>query len=102
MKNLLTTLALCAFMSPAFAAADDRVTCTTIGDIAQVIMEARQAGVAPSAIMEAMEGVPIAPFMIAAAFEVDRWHSEQFQIHEVQDFRADWETKCYTQLSEAA
>ena len=100
--KILTTIALCAFMSPAFAATVTIAGCTRIGDIAQVIMEARQAGVAPSAILDAMEGEPVAPYMVVAAFKVDRWHSEQFQLHEVQDFRADWELKCYTQLGEAA
>ena len=101
MKRTLTALLLLGVLtSPAFAASED--LCSKIGDMAQVIMEGRQAGIPPSVIRNATRGNPLSTQMATEAFKVGRWHSEEFQRREVQDFRAVWEVRCYKNLGDPA
>ena len=101
MKNLLATIALCAFTTPAIAAPDANAVCTQIGNLAESIMDARQRGISPSAILNATKDVPVAPYMVTDAFEVSRWYSEALQSREAQDFRAIWEMECYANVEES-
>jgi hypothetical protein len=95
MKNLLTTIALCAFMAPAAAVAQASEICPTIGSLAESIMTARQRGVPISQAYGLANDNALALEMIQQAWEKTRWHSDGAQLREVQDFKEQWEVACY-------
>jgi hypothetical protein len=95
MKNLFTTIALCAFMTPAAAVAQASEFCPTIGSLAESIMTARQSGVPISQAYKLANGNELAMGMIQQAWEKTRWHSDGAQLREVQDFKEQWEVACY-------
>jgi hypothetical protein len=97
MKNLLTTIAVCAFMMPLPLPAQAQASeiCPTIGSLAESIMTARQRGVPISQAYGLANGNELAMGMIQQAWEKTRWHSDGAQLREVQDFKEQWEVACY-------
>ena len=95
MKNLLKTIAVCAFMMPLPAQAQASEICPTIGRLAESIMTARQRGVPISQAYGLANGNELAIGMIQQAWEKTRWHSDRAQLREVQDFKEQWEIACY-------
>jgi hypothetical protein len=97
MKNLLSTIALCAFMTPAVATAEVTASemCPTLGGLAEAIMQARQNGVPMSKSYELAAGHELAMAMVGDAYNTTRWHSEHAQVREIEDFRNSVEMACY-------
>jgi hypothetical protein len=96
MKSLLSTLVLCAFMTPAVAMSDANEECKMIGDIAESIMKARQAGVPISHAYEITAGNELATELARQAYEKTRWGTDELQLREVQDFKVFSVLACYT------
>jgi hypothetical protein len=102
MKNLLLTIAVCAFITPAAAQAEEHeltALCPVIGTLAESIMRNRQDGIAMSAALNASP-LPLAQTMVTMAYGETRWHTASSKARAVQDFRDFWELSCYTNLTE--
>ena len=101
MKKIITTIALCAFMTPALA---ENVTakelCPMLGQLAGEIMKARQNGIPLSHSYELAAESEIAMGMVELAYNETRMHSEGGKERAVQDFQEAWEIACYEQDGE--
>jgi len=101
MKKIITTIALCAFMTPTFA---ENVTakelCPMLGQLAGEIMKARQNGISLSHSYELAAESKIAMGMVELAYNETRMHSEGGKERAVQDFQEAWEIACYEQDGE--
>ena len=95
MIKLLSTIALCASMTPAVAMAEAESICPTMGTLAETIMTARQGGIALSQILNGPSGSEFVKEMAHQAYAKTRWHGEAAQLREIQDFREQWEIACY-------
>ena len=104
MKNLISTIALCVFMTPAVATAnsDAAEICPLMGQLAGAIMEGRQIGVPLSAMLQAHAANDLATEMTKQAFERTRWHSDGAQQREIEDFTEFWEVTCYKAFGDEA
>jgi hypothetical protein len=103
MKTFPTIALLVALAAPVAAAADTRM-CPTMGDLAESVMSSRQAGIAMSAMLDALPDDPLAANLIrtvvVAAFDQPRYFTESMQRRAEQDFRADIERLCYRGLGQ--
>lgn len=93
MKTTIFALALWAATSA--ASAKDSVGCELIGDLAEVIMEARQAGVPVSGVLKKVAGSAPQEKMVMLAWAVPMYQSEEYQQRAVQEFRERWELPCF-------
>jgi hypothetical protein len=96
MKKLLSTIALCAVMSPAAAVELSGEDCSTMGDLAGRYMEVRQDGWSVSKTLS------FAPndyheTLVFRAYEERRWSSDERRQEAVEDFRIEVELECYSQ-----
>jgi hypothetical protein len=90
MKPLI--IAAAAAFTLTFAQAQD---CKGLGDLAEKVMELRQAGGALSDIMSNPELSSLTKRMAVDAYKTPRYSTEEVQRRAVTDFRADWEVACY-------
>ena len=90
MKHLI--LAAAAALTMTAANAQD---CKGLGDIAEKLMELRQAGGALSDIMSNPELSSLTKRMAIDAFKKPRFSTEEFQRSAITDFRSEWEVACY-------
>jgi hypothetical protein len=104
MKNLFSTIALCALITPAVATAEISAseTCPTLGGLAEAIMDARQNGVPLSKSYELAAGYELATAMVTDAYNTTRWHSEHAQVREIEDFRNSVEMAFYNAFGASA
>lgn len=93
MKHIITA-AIIALTSPAWAE-EPKDTCLSLGELAQTMMEHRQAGTSISTLMPHLNGNKAATSMLVSAYEEPRYSSDEYQTRAIQDFRNDWETACY-------
>ena len=70
-----------------------------IGELAEAIMTARQAGVTMSTAMGLMAddnpAAPLAKILVRQAYETPRYQTESVQRDVIIDFRNDTESMCY-------
>jgi DNA helicase IV len=92
MKNLLATAALVLGASTAQA---EPASCATIGEIAQVIMENRQMGIAMSDMMAIAEGNAFIEGIVLEAYRSPRFSVPANQAESAMDFRTTFELMCY-------
>jgi hypothetical protein len=96
-----TPFALAAFVLLASAVPALADACVTIGDLAQSIMEARQANAPLSSQMAVARKtddewlVNLQATMIFAAYDLPRLEVPENQAKQTLDFRNAWELRCY-------
>lgn len=90
MKRLILSAA--ATLAMATAQAQD---CKGLGDIAEKLMELRQAGGALSDIMSNPELSSLTKRMAVSAYKTPRYSTEEFKLRAITDFRSEWELACY-------
>lgn len=72
--------------------------CSMFGQLAENIMTSRQDGMAPSKLRKAFAGNQAQSLIYAiidAAYQRDRYSSDEVKKREIEDFRAMNETTCY-------
>ena len=82
----------------ATAAADQ---CKMTGDIAEMMMKARQVGVPMQEMMAVSQDNELRAAMVLDAYEVPRFTTEKFQKRQEQDFRDKWYMACYKALKDS-
>lgn len=102
MKRLILAVitASLSVAAPAFAQDEAKVPdiCASMGQLAENIMKRRQEGTPPSTLRAAFAGNKVedlAVSMVEAAYERPRFSTDEMQLKEVQNFRAESETSCY-------
>ena len=90
MKHLI--LAAAAALTLTTANAQD---CKGLGDIAEKLMELRQAGGALSDIMSNPELSSLTKRMAVDAYKTPRYSTDEFRKRAITDFRSEWEVACY-------
>ena len=98
MKHIITA-AIIALASPAWAE-EPKDKCLDLGELAQTMMEHRQAGTAISTLVPYLNGNKAATSMLVSAYEEPRYNSDEYQTRSIQDFRNKWETACYMAQSD--
>ncbi|GGW24093.1 hypothetical protein GCM10011452_09400 [Gemmobacter lanyuensis] len=99
----ITSLVPFALAHPAFPATmeENLQTCKKVGQLAESIMNARQAGATPSKMIEVVitptmeeDAKSLIMKMITNAFDEPRYNSPKFITRSVQDFRSKAESEC--------
>lgn len=96
MKTIAASIVLILATTAAYA---DTEKCSVVGEIAQSIMELRQANMPMSELMSAFDGVEageLAKIMISDAYSRSSYSTEQVQNRVIAEFRNEWEYLCYT------
>lgn len=82
------------FVSSLATAADDwKKRCSSMGDLAEQIMGARQDGIAMSKMIETAQG-QLTETMIMGAYERPRYNTEANRKREIGDYRDAWYLRC--------
>lgn len=89
-----TTIAALVFVSASAMAATPTELCGSVGQLAESIMRARQAGVSFTQMLEAADGNKIAEDLVQGAFKQPRFQSPGFIERAAQDFRERAEVDC--------
>jgi hypothetical protein len=103
MKKLLSTIALCAVMSPAAALTIPKEACALFGDIAGAVMEAHQRGISIAGPLASIpadtppEWVEYIEAIVSKAREEPIWYSDGMRQKAVDDFVETFELDCYSQ-----
>ena len=94
--NIKTTIAAAIIaIMPMAAQAQDKVSCELVGDLAQVIMENRQAGAILSRQMKIADGNAFVEALVREAYSRPRYSTQRHQDRVVTEFRNDAELICY-------
>lgn len=89
MKKLISAV----FLMVSFgASANDK--CHHVADMAKVVMEAHQAGMAMGKTLEILNGGELATMMIKDAYSRPRFRSEGNKLDSVGRFRDEWHLAC--------
>lgn len=89
----MKSLILAIFVLASFGvAADDK--CQNVADMAKVVMEAHQAGMAMGKTLEILNGGELATMMIKDAYSRPRFRSEDNKLDSVGRFRDEWHLAC--------
>jgi ABC-type amino acid transport substrate-binding protein len=99
----LTAIALTAFImaTPAMAEPLTAETCTSLGNLAEVIMEKRQEGFTLSQMME-ISDVPAIQAMVMGAFQAPFMTYDENKNDSIRQFRELYELACFKLLGEQA
>lgn len=93
MKRIVLIAALA--LSAPLAHADEPASCADFGEMAQALMDARQAGVAMSDAMNAFASHKALQNIVRMAYDKPRMSTEAMRERSVQDFRNEVEAECY-------
>lgn len=94
MNRIVLTAGLALAITGTALAQEDK--CKIVGDLANSVMDARQAGVAMSDIMALPSNTNLTRKMVIEAYKRPRFSTEEFQKSATADFRAEWEAACYS------
>jgi hypothetical protein len=95
MKTIFAAVLALAVSTSALAQSRQNEICRQIGQAASVTMEARQAGVAMSSIMENAGNTDILKKIVIDAYAIPRFGSSEFRDRAVEEFRNKWELACF-------
>lgn len=104
MKIIFAATVLAAASLPGIAAAeftpkDPMAFCKQSESLAGTIMSGRQSGVPMSKMMEVAADSQLVRSMVTMAFEKTRWHTEERQAREIQDFSEMAFSSCWKALN---
>ena len=91
MKRIILALAMVLPMS---AAAQEQHHCVGAGDLAEVAMKARQAGMPMSSALDG-QGNDVVRKIIMGAYDKPRFMTQTHKRQAVQNYRIEWERRCY-------
>lgn len=94
MNRVLCILLLLAPGTTIAETLDER--CKQIGDLAHVVMVARQSGVALATMMSEADSEENLREITLEAYGVKRYKSYEYQEQAAEDFRDKWTLACYT------
>jgi len=98
MKSLLSTLSICAVLAaPATAEINDEAleACSKIGEMASVVMQARQMNFPMSKVMTSVGGDKLLESMVVAAYRQSNYLSAEMQQESIDSFRNSQEGFCF-------
>ena len=99
----IVAIALTAFImaTPAMAGKITAETCTSLGNLAEIIMEKRQEGFTLSQMME-ISDVPAIQAMVIGAFQAPFMTYDENKSDSIRQFRELYEVACFKALGEQA
>jgi hypothetical protein len=102
MKNLLMTAAIfVATTTSAFA--QDEVTpdqiCSTLGELAGIIMEIRQGGAPMSKVISQVPGSDVVRALVIGAYDTPRYSTDGYKSEAIEDFSNEAMLTCFKEFS---
>ena len=70
--------------------------CSTLSGLAELMMQARQAGASMEDNLKVAQALPLAEAILIEAYNSPRFHTEEAQNRAVQDFKNSIFVQCYT------
>ena len=97
LTKALSLIAIMAFTAPAIATAQDKAAeqCELAVQIAEAIMQNRQAGTPISKMMEVADGNQAIIGLILVAYDTPRFSTQEYQLQAVTDFSNEVGLACY-------
>ena len=94
-RTIITATAMtAALFASGSAEAQSGDPCAVWGDLAEMAMTVRQAGLPMSTALADVTD-DLVRDVIMGAYDAPRFGSEGFQRREIQDYRNEWERQCY-------
>lgn len=94
MKKLLSILSLSLLATTAIAAPPTKEDCSAISQLAEVIMQSRQAGIDAEQMMKVGNSDPIATQLVIAAFKEPKFSTPDFQQEAISEFKSEVYLDC--------